>query len=243
MYLGYRGRLHALNEAGVSIQRQPTFNDGGERSGYREAWNINGFLQGNTQADVDALCLILKQTYAVDGGDLGLYFDNLQLSNHFLLSRACIGGTRVTAGPSFPNYEGAEFSTYRTYTVTVEGEVFDPLVTLLAWHESISFSGGGPRTGFLECLVGPPQKQLLIRQTTYRATQSGNAIGRTSYPIPPGPLWPGDLKEAPKVTPESPRRSGPRGRPYFTEFGISWTYEFESVAPFTGVPHPWPLAQ
>mgnify|MGYP003331113519 CR=1 FL=1 len=76
--------------------------------------------------------------------------------------------------------------------MTVEGDVWNPAVQILAWHESLSFEGGGPRTLHLQTLNGLPQKQTVAQSTPYKVIQDGTAIGRLAYPAFPGSIWPGD---------------------------------------------------
>ena len=61
-------------------------------------------------------------------------------------------------------------------------EFLDSAIGLVSWTESLALTGGGPQFGYLLTLNGPPQKQLLRQQTTFKATQQGEAVGLTDYP-------------------------------------------------------------
>jgi hypothetical protein len=242
--LVYGGYSHDLNEAAVTVTRSPVWNQpGGQLRGYVERWAVSGFLQGVNPADVNARCQALKAAYLTPAQDLTLRFDDGGLSNHLLLSGPSVGGTRVVEGVSFPHSgEGdAEFSTFRRYSLAVEAEYHQAGLNILAWVETLAFSGGGPRDLFLQPLAGTPRKQRVATATPYRATQKGSALGWLSFPELPAPLWPSDekvdLREGEKG---EPRRSGPVGAPLYTEWPVTWSYTFESVNPFTGDPHPWP---
>lgn len=88
--------------------------------------------------------------------------------------------------------------------------------------------------------TGRPQRQRVIQYTTSQAVQQGAAIGYLSYPTAPGPIWPQFLKGAQRPPDrKSPKRSGPPGAPYYTEFEIAWHYEFEADITLDGVPNRW----
>src|SRR5262249_51742549 len=83
-----------------------------------------------------------------------------------LISAVCQGGTRVVRGPSFPQGFGGEYSTYRTYSLAVEGDV--PLRDdniVLAHEESLEFEGtGGPIRVWI-----PVARGSWVRQPTAQA--------------------------------------------------------------------------
>lgn len=242
MYLSYGSYTHPAGEVTVAIQRTPTFNEGGQLYGYKETWHIQGFLQAVDQRSLTTALNSLKAAYSQQAGDLVLHLDDGTFTTHALLAVNCIGGTRVVGGPSFPDGKGAEYSTYRNYEITVEGDVPNVDANLMAFMEVVTFEGdGGPLTVILQTLTGQPQKQTTAQQTPFRATQQGSAIGHFAYPPIPLPIWP-DALIHPRVKPTKklPKRSGPIGRPTYTEWEVSWSYEFESVTPLVGDPTAWP---
>ena len=90
----------------------------------------------------------------------------------------------------------------------------------------------------MELLSGPPQKQLLNEQTTYKCVQSGQAVGNLSYPFFPSPLFPGAIMPDQTMTEgDSPKRVGAIGSPAWVEWPIRWRYVFESATPLSGVPN------
>jgi hypothetical protein len=240
MYLQYGSYRHATNEAAVTITRQTNWNDGGQALGFTESWHITGFLVAASQAALTTALADLKAAYNRQAQNLSLHLDDGTLTNHFLNSAQCIGGTRVTEGPTFPEGQGAEYSTFRSYSIVVQGEVADPRVRLLTWSESLAFSGGGPMYVHLQPITGLPVKQQVADATTYRVTQSGEAVGRFTYPSPPGPIWPAALlPHLNQFHQRTPRRSGPIGSPDYTEFPITWSYSFESAVSLRGNPIRW----
>ena len=190
MYLKYGDYQHASGEASVVISKQGMFTDSGIARGVRERWDIQGRLQAADPAALTTALDALAAAYAVQAQDVGFYFDNGDPSSHLINSSATNGGVRVAVPPSFPEGKGAEYSTFRNYTIALEAEWLDAGSTLLDWQESLAFRGGGAQFVFLRPLAGAPVKQLLHDTTTYHVTQSGAAVGFEAYPTPPRPIWP-----------------------------------------------------
>ncbi len=236
-YLKYGSYQHETNEADVSIARVARFNSGGQRIGYTETWRITGRLHAADQAAITAAINSLRGAY-LDGNDLTLFLDNGTAMAHSLTSVNAIGGTRVIEGPEFREGAGAEYSTFRTYQIAVEADIRTANVPFLAWTESVSFQGGGGAAFVhLRPLTGLPQKQQVAQATTYRATQSGSAVGELSYPSFPGPLWFSDeIAEQRQITYKAPKRAGLT----YVEFEVSWSYSFESAIILVGFPNLWP---
>jgi hypothetical protein len=239
LYLRYGNYSHATAEASVVIDRIPNFNDGGQQTGYKETWNISGCLQAATQNLLHAEIAILKAAYSIQGQAIGLFFADGNATAHILSTAGTEGGCRVVRGPSFPQGEGAEAGLYRTYQISVEADVIDPSAQFISYSETLSFSGGGPRVAYQTYIYDVPEPFILAAATPYQATQQGQAVGRFAYPVPPGPLWPANLMENPQVQLTSPRRKGPVGSPFYTEYPVSWSYRFESASPLTGIPNRW----
>jgi hypothetical protein len=193
------------------------------------------------QAQLSARITAMQQAYAQQGLNLGLYFADGTPSVHYLQSARAAGGTRVTKPPDFPLGAGAEYSTFRNFALAVEADFLDSSIGLVSWTESLSFSGGGPQFGYLLTLNGPPQKQLLRQQTTYKATQQGEAVGLSAYPTAPNPIWPADEHSDQRhVSQVLPERTGPGPTAVYHHFKTRWSYVFESAAPLVGVPTAWP---
>jgi hypothetical protein len=241
MYLAYGSYTHAANEANVVISRQPMYADGGIVRGYKETWRISGWLQADTTAELTTAINALKVGYSVQGQNVGLYLDDGTLTSHYITSQLTNGGVRVVDGPSFPVGDGTEYVSHRRYEIALEAELLLLTVPILAFHESLSFSGGGPRDVHLQPLTGLPVKQRVAQATPYRVSQTGSAIGQFSYPFPPPPIWPvAEMRDQRRIEQKSPKRAGPIGYPYFTEFQIDWSYQFEAAIPLVGLPHRFP---
>ena len=237
MQLSYAGIALAANAATVAISREAVLNMAGVPYEYRERWDVQAQVFGDDQAALKVAINDVVTAFSIQGGDLLLYHnDGTTLSSHTLVNAATLSGVRVVSGPSFPQGQGAEYATYRTFNVALEAEfpatLFDGLIE---FEETLAFEGGGPLFTHLQPVNGPPQKQLLAEFTPFRAMQDGHAVGYLSWPLPSLPIWPGALVRA-----GSPRRTSPRKRPGgFTHFPVQWRYEFESVLPLLGDPHVW----
>jgi hypothetical protein len=242
MYLKYGNYQHAANEVSVVISRQGIFSDGGIPRGVRERWDIQGRLQAADQASLTAAINALTAAYSLQAQDVGFFLDGGQPTSHVISAATTNGGVRVVVPPSFPEGKGAEYSTFRSYTIALEAERLDGQATLLNWTETLRFRGGGPQFAFLEPINGSPQKQLLKQATTFHATQSGEALGYLSYPLPATPIWPdAEHVNQREVHYELPKRSGRPGSPTYTQFKIGWSYQFEDSGPLVGLPTAWPF--
>ena len=243
MYLTYGNYTHASGECAVQISRQPTRVEGsGYRNGYVETWLVKGFLQGANTAALVTSIASLEAAYAVDNATLTLYEDSGAIADQ-LDTNSTIGGVRVVGGISYPDdgQRNAEFATFRNYEIRLEATVPDRTVGLLAWTESVGYTGeGGHQFVILEPQTGEPIKQIVKRRTKQTATQQGRAIGQFGYPFAPYPIWPDHEKlEMRSIRRNSPKRSGPIGAPTFTEFEIEWSYTFESTGYLIGLPGLW----
>ena len=238
MFVKYRNYSHDAGECTIAITREGVFSDNNIQYATRERWTVTGRIQIADQGSEAANQTLMTTTlntleaaYRFNGGDIGLYQDGGTATTHRLRSSACRGGTKVVQAVTYPDGRGAEYSTFRNYTVAVEGTLpFSGDGALILWTESLRFWGGGEQIGFLLCLTGPPQRQLLREQTSYKASQTGRAIGLGAYPALPGPLWPADehldVKESSYQVPPTQTK----------ERIITWNYQFESVAPMGGFP-------
>lgn len=243
MFLRYGSYTHALQEARVTIQRQPLSDAAGNLYGYREEWQIDGRLVADNAAAITSALAVLEAAYASGGQDLALLLpDGVTPSSHQLVSADCLGGTRIARPLRYPIGQGAEYSTFRTYSVAIEGDLLlsQAESPLLAHEETLSFSGaGGPRFVVIECRNGPPQMQMVSQRTPCRVVQRGRAIGLRQYPSPPGPIWPSfEQPEERRIQLTSPRARGQGAQRALAHYGISWSYQFLAPAPLAGLPHP-----
>ncbi|RCS43932.1 hypothetical protein DTL42_18270 [Bremerella cremea] len=237
MYLKWGDYTHPLGEPQIAITRQPILAESGIPVAHNVTWDIQGKLLGNGQADLDGKIAALKSAYAKQNQDLVLLrSDGQSDSQHTLRSAETRGGTWVVSGPSFPEGGGAQYATMRTFRLQIQAEVplADPQTALISFEDTLRLSGGGPLFSHIETAFGFPVRQQLRANTTFRAAQSGSAIGYANYPPVPGPLFGyANLIREPVISRTSPQRVGTAHHHY----RITWQYEFESALPLSGSPN------
>ena len=242
MILAYGDYRHALGETAVIISREGVFAPSGEQLAVREHWRIEGALQAATSALLTQAIQALVDAYSQSGLNLTLYLpDGTTPSAHRIVSSQTLGGTRVVRPPSFPQGKGAEYTTYRGYSIEIEAEIptTNSSSALLFWDEVLTFSGGGPRWTYLATLTGTPILQTLQQATPYRVTQVGRAIGYSSYPTPASPIWPLALHaDESTITRKLPRRAAGGEPARDVEYEVTWSYRFDSDCPLSGDPTP-----
>lgn len=233
MILKYGTYSHASGEASIVVEKKVNESETGVKISFTETWTITGWLHADDTAGLTTAILALESAYGVNGYDLGLYLDDgATVTAHYMQTALARGGTRVKS-LKYPKGDGAEYTTYRQYEIIVEAEFPMGNAGITAYEETVTLTGGGPLYVFLETLTGPPQKQLVKQQTTYKATQAGSATGDIAYPSIPAPLWP----DAEHVTRRSIAKMHPRiARQTLTDYTVSWSYEFESSTPLIGSP-------
>jgi hypothetical protein len=239
MLLKFGGFSHAVAEVDVSTQAESLFTSGGTPWATRKRWTITGDLLAANSAGIDAAAASLLAAYPA--GETGDFSLTLPAGGNAVavsaLSADALGGIKVTRPPSFPGMANSGYVTTLPFSIELEGTF--PLASvataLLSFTESLVFEGGGPLIAHLELVSGLPRAQRVKDSTIYRATQSGQAVGIYTWPTRPGPRWPASLVRSPRRELVSPRRDGDE----YTEFVISWAYEFESADPLFGTPNAW----
>ena len=253
MRLIYGSYQHDDGEVTVSISRQAKETDAGIPYALTHTWQIQGQIQGASTTEVRDKILALERAYTFWNRNLRLVASDGTVL-HELPVAGSISGVRVIQPPSFPDGAGAQYTTYRDYTIIVQAEYpYGPTLgiaggflrgfaggyLLKRFSETVSFSGGGPKRAIIETINTPPILQLVGAYTAYRATQSGIAVGYLGYPpvnvIAP-PLWPRYLMESPKIT----RKSAVMQNGIPTDFEVTWSYEFASPVPLYGGPNQFP---
>jgi len=237
MILRYGNYSHDDCEAKIAIQRRSSLTRANVPFSYTEQWAIELLVVGDDVTDVTTKLLAIEAAYKIRGVDCRLLTSAGGATAHKMLHADTIGGVRVVSLPSYPTGEGAEYTTYRTVTIVLEADFpinpGDPGTQFLDWQETVETFGGGPLLGYTAPINGVPVRQTIRQRTTFKATQSGSAVGYLGYPAIPGPLFPGALMENPRITRSAPRRNGTSAQ----EFPVSWSYVFESPSPLFGTPN------
>lgn len=234
MILKYGSYSFDDNEAAIVISKRSNFSDRGRLEYTRETWTVSGVKHADTQAALTTALAAMRAALQ-NGYDLALYLgDGTTLTDHYMLNSAARGGVRVTL-LDFPKGDGAEYSTFRTYSIQFEADYYNTSEQLVQFDEEITIEGtGGPRKFFIEVLEGPPVEQIAVQRTTYRATQSGSVTGFGAFVQPPAPLWPyAERGEQRKITRSGPKVAAGNRLDYVTK----WSYSFESASPLVGNPN------
>ena len=183
----------------------------------------------------------LEAAYANQGQNAALYQDDGAgnigaITPHAIINSQTISGTRVDSLTWPRGGQNGEYATGRSYEIALSGELaLTGETTLISFAETLSFVGTtGPREVLIEIRNGPPRRQRVSQRTSQRITQSGNAIGLASYPTVPAPIFPAiEHESARRRVLGSPRQNGR----VFTDYPISWAYEFETAFAVSGVPN------
>lgn len=231
--LVYGSYQHPAQEVSLSISQSEVTAESGQAVGYVERWDVQGEVISDDPATMAARIAGLRNAYAVQNLDAAFYANDGATVLHQLRAINTVSGVRVIP-PSFPYQENQGlYATAVRYALTITAEFATALQAgLTAWQETLAFSGGGPRYVWRQPLNGRSIKQQVATDTPYRLTQSGRAVGRYSYPVPPGPLYPEHLMEAPATTPTGPDFKNGQ----FLNYSVTWNYVMESVSPFEGQP-------
>ncbi len=208
---------------------------------YLTRCSIEGWLEGDTQAECSLEEALLRTALLRPYQDLRFLTDSGATTSVSLLNSQSISGVRVLDF-SFPGDTGAEFATVRRFTAEVEAEFLIPGTenVIVSFTESLSFSGNGKADEILRTPINDAEivKQVISRRTPCYATQQGQAVGHTKYPLVGKPKWPDlEMNKRRQTSAGNPKRIG-RG---FIEYPISWTYYFQSPVPLTGIPSVPPL--
>ena len=160
--------------------------------------------------------------YSVNKKDLIFYDNDGNRTAHYIYNRDTTDGVFITQPPSFPDGAGAEYSTWRNYTIVVEFTTTAEGSNLLAQAEAITYQGnGGPNWGWLVPLIGEPQQQTFTQRSLVTVTQRGRATGYKNYPTASNPIYPKYLL--------NPSRTIDREFPNIDseERVVSWSYTMQ----------------
>lgn len=243
-FVKYGTYSHPPGLVDVQQQRQTLFNEADNPYATLERWVLNVTLVSqhptNPQGDLDAKLAALKTAYAQNGKDVKLLMPNGSTASQLaMISSQAIGGVRVIRPPSITTLQRAGMVTNVEVTIELEAEFPLPAnqrPVFRSFTEELVFEGGAAIDGWLYPHQAPPVKQRLRQRDTFRATQSGTAVGLYGYPPIPLPKFFGH-----QVGPRAPsqlRSPTPRANG-FQDFSRSWEYRFESNFPLVGIPHAW----
>lgn len=232
MILKYGSYSHPSGECSFTRTVSPKLSEAQQVISEVVRWDIRGEIIADGVASIVDRVAEIDAAYAIQGQDLSLLDDSGNLVVVLLRSATSVNGVRSTR-PNLPQGEGAEWATGLKFSASFEAEYTSSLQSgLVSFQETLSFSGGGPVYVWRRPLNAPPIKQTVSPYSPYRLTQSGRAVGRYTYPSPPGPLFAADLWEGPSPRYTGPNLTGGQLLNYTTE----WNYVMESVSPLQGLP-------
>lgn len=231
----YGNYPHDDAEVEVMVDRTAIRNSGGVPWAERVQITMIGQKLCATPAACRTALIALEAAYSVHGQNWYLK-DNSGNAVISLVNAATFDGVQVTKMPSIPTMREGVFTNYFPYTIVLEAiRVTQSSELLESFTERIKQTGGGRRYGYLEGVVGEPQRQRLRQSSVYTYIQTGQAFGIYEAPTPPLPLWPNWLIEQPEIELVSPQRMNGTS----TNYGVSWSYKFQSGNGLSGRPHVW----
>lgn len=226
MILSYGGYSHQLDEAAVTITKDQRFDDKNQPVAVVERWVIDGKVFGNDPGEVTSKLRALEAAYGTHNQNVTLTTDEHGVSAHKIVAADTASGVKVL-NLSYPTGNGAEYTTYRTYNITLEAEYdISGLVNpILNYEQVISITGtGGPRFVVRETRFGRPVRQMVSRSTPITVTQSGTCTAYSAYPYPSSPVYPDyehlERRQIDRMAPKNAGKSEKR------EYTISWSYSF-----------------
>jgi hypothetical protein len=189
IFLQYGNYPHELADAAVSIQRVGVPNEAGQIFATREVWTIQGRLEADTQAELGTKIAALEDAYKRQASKVALKFEGGADTAHVMNIQNMLSPITVTQQPSYPVGAGAEYTTFRNYTIQVEGLVKTDLAQadLIFYRENVSTSGGFPRDVLVQTLNTPPVRQRVADFTPFIVRQAGRAISLRGWVIRPQP--------------------------------------------------------
>jgi hypothetical protein len=236
MYFQYGNFIHGDGLVNVAHRKRAQRNSRGFVGITTEMLEIEGEIsEQDNQASIRTAIQQLQAGYAFDGFDAGLFHDDGTRSSHYLPSSTSVSGVQVQSIDFPQDARTGEYATGRKFSIVLTAEYANPSVTFQDFKEEIQIIGdGGPRIVGIETLVGVPQLQQTAKRTLVTMRQTGLAVGLTSRPDPPAPIWPQfEQRDKRRVSKGSPVQRGKA----FLDWAISWDYSFLSPGPMTGEPN------
>ena len=243
LYLQYGSYSHALSDAAVAISRTGEWNDLGVCYAIREVWSIQGRLIADDQSGVTTAIANLESAYRVSNRNISLRFDGGGTTAHGIAVQNTIDGIRVRVQPSYPVANGADYSTFRHYSIVVEALVKTGLTSseIVQWEEVVSGQGGQPRDVMIETLNTLPVMQRTANHTVFVVTQSGRAVGLNTWPFASPWIFPYSAVYTNRITRRSPRTTLVGGLRLNRMFETTWQYTFGLAVPTEVIPVTRPL--
>lgn len=237
----YGSYTHPVSSTGLTFSTEIRENEQGLPVAIDYTVNLEGKLLNPTAnpRDLDHLIATLEAAYSVRGQDFGIIHKDGRPTRAYWRSQDTISGIRANFYAA-PNYQGAEYVTYRTFQLRVQFSLIPGVaVNYIKFTETLQISGGGPTFDVLEVPFGIGVRHRTRTHSKCTATQSGSAVARFNLPQIPPPIWPHALAKANPDETATYRPKGGRanGRLTLDECEISWRYDYVWPERLFGVPH------
>lgn len=182
---------------------------------------LSGVLHGTDPSDLTQKLNRYQQEFSNQDRDCALLLANGSPSTFHWRSRDTAHGIQVVEF-NFEKNDGAEYTTYKSYTIKLEAEFPNSRFQLIEWMETMSCRGTGGRIWrYPPVLEGDPEKQTVRERATCVVVQQGRAIGYKETPPVPAPYFPDDEHEEERDIALDYARNGEK------EWPVSWRYVFE----------------
>jgi len=241
MYFTYNGYTSSVGEAAIQwdISRLPA-DDTGLVAKKVYTVTVNGTLVNfNGPNSIDTQVDTLEAAFLSNNFDF-TYFTPTGTKVLFLDSSESIGRVKVT-NINYPDGSAAEWSTKRSYVITLTAEFDDDNIAdkdIVAYTESINIYGGGRRLVLQESITSKPVGYQTATDTIYYCNQTGTIVGFEDWPDIPAPIFPGnELAANPVITRKSPEYIDGDFRNYSLEYSYTFWSSEEFVDP---EPTKWP---
>lgn len=188
-------------------------------------------LQSAQAAKISALI----DAYSDNNKDFSFFHDDGTKTRHSLTTANALDGVQVKAR-SWPEGDGAEYATLRSYYIILSAAYDDIEAELVSYTETFHYVGtGGPRFAVEETYAGPVYVPECLA-TSQRMVQTGSAIGWSGYPLvhmnPYYPQW--EHLDRREVRVHHPQRH----RNAFRMYQIDWKFDHTLPTGTSGVPIP-----
>ena len=198
-----------------------------------------GTVAGN-QAAMTAKLAEFEAAFSRQFQNFALYDNAGNLTAHKLINAQTLGGVKILTRPEYPVGAGAEYTTYRSFSLTLGAEIAvspqQGTNAVIEWQETLTFIGtGGPRRVWQEFIEDNPENQVVAQRTTIKAIQRGSAIGFGDYLAFPAPLYPLEVEHEDQRVYERGTPNA-KGAGVFKYYPSSWSYSFEFANPAFGNP-------
>lgn len=230
--LNYNGYNFDTETTLTSIGRAFEHDDRGRKRYETQTWRIRTILQADGQTAITAAINALEAKLE-DGHDLILYQTDGVQTPHKLLDALTLLGVFIT-GIEYSESTGSEYANKRVADISFTGiKSVSQTDNVISFSESVSFTGGGPRHAWQECIEGDPQKYQVAKKTLYYATQSGTMEALAITDVP-DPLWGADVQDGNPDINMTPVYVNNQLRYRYT-----WTYRFISREEFSHAYNVW----